>query len=209
MNKDHFIGASRTTHEEKIAKKIGDFLRFFFQRLIPIWIVDTSGTSKKFWTLKVSLYFDELNGYVSFIYVLYAIALYRCYCHWWNHSIGKLDWGFWYVSIFLYVHFWIRLAAVSHRHKTVRTVTSPAVRSVNKSRDTRNCVQNESEYAICVILTIILYHKSLGLILCDLVWQIRNNYIDNGHGDITGHRKMSVLGAVDTMETTHENLVMI
>ena len=44
---------------------------------------------------------------------------------------------------FLYVQFWIRLAAVSYRGEKFRTPASPAVRSVNKSRDTRNCVQNE------------------------------------------------------------------
>ena len=63
-------------------------------------------------------------------------------------SMGKFDWGVWYVIIFLYVQFWIRLAAVSYRGKNVRTVASPSVRSVNKSRDTQNCVQNEPEYAI-------------------------------------------------------------
>ena len=90
--------------------------------------------------------------------------------------MGKFDWGFWYVIIFRYVQFCVRLAAVSYRGKKVRTVASPAVRSVNKSRDTRNCVQNEPEYAICVIFTTISYYKALGSILCGLVWQIRHNY---------------------------------
>ena len=58
-------------------------------------------------------------------------------------TLGKFDWGVWYVIIFLYVQFWIRLAAVSKRGKKVRTVAFPAVSSVNKSRDTRNCVQNK------------------------------------------------------------------
>ena len=40
------------------------------------------------------------------------------------------------------------------------------VRSVNESRDTRNCVQNKPEYAICVIFTTRSYYKALGLILC-------------------------------------------
>ena len=48
-------------------------------------------------------------------------------------------------------------AAVSYRSKKVRSVASPAVRSVNKSRDTRNRVQNEPEYAICVMFTTRLY----------------------------------------------------
>ena len=50
--------------------------------------------------------------------------------------------------IFLYVQFWIRLTAVSYHAKKVRTVDSLVVRSVNKSRDTRNCVQNEQAYVI-------------------------------------------------------------
>ena len=40
----------------------------------------------------------------------------------------------------------------------------PEVRSVNKSRDTLNCVQNEPEYAICVLFTTHLYYKALGII---------------------------------------------
>ena len=128
-----------------------------------------------------------------------------------GHIKGKFDWGFWYVIIFLYVQFWIRLAAVSYPGKNVRTVASPVVRSVNKSRDTRHCVQNEPEYSICVIFTILLYYKALGLILCDLVWHIRHNYKrpDDGHGDVTGHRKMSELRAVGPMVTTHGNFVMV
>ena len=59
---------------------------------------------------------------------------------------------------FLYVRFLIRLVTVSYCGKKVRTVASPAVRSVNKSGDTRNCVQNEPEYAICVLFTTHLYY---------------------------------------------------
>ena len=124
--------------------------------------------------------------------------------------MGKFDWGFWYVIIFLYVQFWIRLAAVSYRGMKVRTVASPVVRSVNKSRVTRTCVQNEPECAICVIFNTLSYYKAIELILCALLWQIRHNYtLDDGHCDVTGCRKMSVLGAVGTMVTTHENFVMI
>ena len=36
----------------------------------------------------------------------------------WQNSMGKFDWGVWYVIIFLYVQFWIRLAAVSNRGKS-------------------------------------------------------------------------------------------
>ena len=66
---------------------------------------------------------------------------------------GQVQLGVWYVIMFLCVQFWIRLAAVSYRGKEVRIVASPAVRSVNKSRYTRKCVQNEPEYVICAIFT--------------------------------------------------------
>ena len=74
--------------------------------------------------------------------------------------MGKFDWGLWFEIIFLCVQFWIRLAAVSYRGKKVRTVASPAVRSVNKSRDARSCVQNEPDYAIGVVFTTLLYYKA-------------------------------------------------
>ena len=72
--------------------------------------------------------------------------------------MGKFDWGVWYVIIFLYVQFWIRLAAVSKRGKNVRTVAFPVVKSVNKP-----------EYAISVIFTTRSHYKALGLILCYLI----------------------------------------
>ena len=130
---------------------------------------------------------------------------------WSNMTLGKFDWGSRYVIIFLYVQFWIQLAAVRYHGKKVRTVASPAVRSVNKSRDTPNCVQYKPEYAISAIFTTRLYYKALGVILCDLIWQIRHNYnrLDDGHFDITCHRKMSVLSTAGAMVTTHENSVMI
>ena len=126
-------------------------------------------------------------------------------------ALGKFDWGGRYVIIFLYVQFLIRLAAVSYRGKKVRTVVFPVVRSVNTSRDTRNCVQNEPEYAICVIFTTRLYYKTLGIILCAMIWQIRHNYkrLDDFHCDVTGHSKMSALGTACAMVTTHENSVMM
>ena len=84
-------------------------------------------------------------------------------------SKGKFDWAVRCVIIFLYAQFWIRLGTVSYRGKKVRTVDSPAVRSVNKSRDTRNCVRNEPKYAICVLVATRLYYKSLGIILNALI----------------------------------------
>ena len=120
-------------------------------------------------------------------------------------TLGKFNWGVGYVIIFLYVQFWIRLAVVSYRGKKVRTVASPAARSVNTSRDTRNCVQKEPEYAICVIFSTRLYYKALGIILCAIKWQIRYNYnrLDDFHCDVTGHRKMSALVTTGAMGTTH------
>ena len=66
-------------------------------------------------------------------------------------------------------------------------------------------------YEICVKFTTRLYNKALGLILCDLIWQIRHNYnrFDDGHCDDTGHRKMSVLGTAGAMLTTHYNSVIM
>ena len=124
---------------------------------------------------------------------------------------GQVRLGVWYITIFLYVQSWTRLTAVSYHRKKIRTGASPAVRSVNEPRDTRNCAQNEPEDVICVIFTTCLYYKALRLILCDLVWQICHNHtrLDDGHCDVTGHCKMSVLGAVSTMVTTHENFVMM
>ena len=90
-------------------------------------------------------------------------------------------------------------------------MVSPAVRSVNKSLDTRNCVQNEPDYAICVIFVTRIYYKALGTLLCALIWQIRHNYnrLDDYNSDVTGHRKMSVLSTAGAMVTTHEISVMM
>ena len=125
--------------------------------------------------------------------------------------MGKFGWGVWFVIIFLYVQFWLRLAVVSYRSKKVRTAASPAVRSVNTSRDTRNCVQNEPEYAICVIFNTRLYYEALGSILCDLIWQIRHSYnrLDDGNCEATGHRNMPVMCTAGAMVTTHESSVMM
>ena len=99
----------------------------------------------------------------------YSPGYWRCDDAWREQTLGKFDWGVRHVIIFLYVQFWIRLGTVSYRGKKVRTVDSPAVRSVNKSRDTRNCVQNEPKYATCVLVATRLYYKALGIILCALI----------------------------------------
>ena len=129
-----------------------------------------------------------------------------------DHSewMGKFDWGVRYIIIFQYVQFWIRLAAVSYRGKKVWTVVSPAMRSVNKSRDTWNCVQNEPECAICVLFATHLYYKAIGIFLYAQIWPICDNYhrLDDGHCDVTGHRKMSALDMAGAMVTTHETSVI-
>ena len=124
----------------------------------------------------------------------------------WASSTG----GVRYV-IFQYVQFSIRLAVVSYSGKKVRTVVSPAVRSVIESRDTRNCVQNEPKYAICVLLATYLYYKALWIMLCALIWQIRHNYnhLGDDQCDVTGHGKMPALGTAGAMVTTHEISVMM
>ena len=109
----------------------------------------------------------------------------------------------------MYGQFRIRLAAVSYCGKKVRTVASPVVRSINKSRDTRHCFENEPEYEICVLFTTHFYYKALGIILCALIRQTRHNYnrLDDGHCVATVHHKMSALGTAGAMVTTHENHV--
>ena len=76
------------------------------------------------------------------------------------------DWWEWASStrglfvFFLQIQLCIRLDAVSYRCNKVRIMASPAVRSVNKFRDTQNCIQDEPQYAICVVFTARLYHTA-------------------------------------------------
>ena len=123
-----------------------------------------------------------------------------------TETMGKFDWGVRYIIIFRHVQFWIGLAALSYRSKKVRTVVSPAVRSVNKSRDTRNCVQTGQNMPDTR-----LYYKAIGIILCALIRQIRHNYdrLDDGHCDVTGHRKMSALGTAGDMVTSHDISILV
>ena len=125
----------------------------------------------------------------SIVLTISAITFRVCVQH-----TGQVQLGDSARNYFSVVQFWIWLAAVSPRGKKVRTVASPAVRSVNKSRDARNCVLNEPEYAICVLFTTRLYYRTLGIILCAVIWQIRHNYnrLDDGHCDVTCHRNMSL-----------------
>ena len=81
----------------------------------------------------------------------------------WAGSTGGLVRSYFFVSTF----FFIRLAAVSYHSKKVRTVASPTVRSVNKSRGTQNCIRYEPQYAICLVFTIRLYYKALKI---DFIW---------------------------------------
>ena len=125
--------------------------------------------------------------------------------------LGKFDWGVRYVIIFLNIQCWIRLGTVSYRGKKVRTVDSPAVRSVNKSRDTRNCVQNEPMYVICVLVATRLYYKATGIIFvcCDIANtpQLQSSW--RCQCEVTVHHKMSALSTVGAMVTIHENSVMM
>ena len=91
------------------------------------------------------------------------------WCYIFTPGNGQVRLGVQYVTIFLYIKFWIRLGTVSYRGKKVQTVDSSAVRSVDKSRNTRNCVQKEPKYAICVHIATRLYYKALGIILCALI----------------------------------------
>ena len=90
-------------------------------------------------------------------------------------------------------------------------MVSPVVRSVNKSRETKNCVRNEPEYAICVLFATHLYYEALGIISCARIWQIRHKYnrLGDDHCDVTGHRNMSALGTAGAMVTTHEISVVM
>ena len=124
------------------------------------------GDNKMQWNLSQNKNISLKNAFKVVIYKISAILFWALV---YQSLMGKFDWGVWYVIIFLYEQFWIRLAVVNDRGKKVRTVAFPVVRSVNKLHDTRNCVQNEPEYAICVIFTTRSSYKALGLILCYLV----------------------------------------
>ena len=51
--------------------------------------------------------------------------------------------------------------------KKVHTMASPAVRSVNKSRDIKNAYETSHVYEICVMFTMCLYNKALKI---DFAW---------------------------------------
>ena len=123
-------------------------------------------------------------------------------------SLGKFNWGVRYVIIFQYVQFSIRLAAVSYSGKKVRSVVSPLVRSVNKSRDTRNCVKTSQNMRYVSSWPLIHITRIMS---CALIWPIRQNYNQLGDGqcDATGHRKMLALGTAGAIMTTHEISVMM
>ena len=82
------------------------------------------------------------------------------------------------------------------------------VRSVNKSRDTTNCIRNEPQYAICVIFTTPFYYKALKLILCDLIWQFICVLTVT---TVTGHvtARWQHWAWLETMVTTHENSLIM
>ena len=125
--------------------------------------------------------------------------------------LGKFDWGIRSVIIFQYVQFGIRLAAVSYRGKKVRTVVSPAVRSVNKSLDTRTLRPKRTRLCDLCHFRHPCILQSPRNIFCALIWQFRHNYnrLDDYNSDVTSHRKMSALGTAGAMVTTHEIYVMM
>ena len=110
-------------------------------------------------------------------------------------QVGKFDWGVRYVIIFQYVQFWIRLPAVSYRGKTIRTLVSPAVRSVNKTHDTKLGPKGARRCDLCPFRHSFILQSPTNN-LCALMWQISLNYnrLEDDHCDDTGHRKMSALG---------------
>ena len=126
-------------------------------------------------------------------------------------SVGKFDWGVRYVMIFLYVQFWIRLATVNYRGKKVRTVDSPAVRSVNKSSDARNCVQKRAKLCdLCPLRHSFIWQSARNYFVCSDVAntpQLQSSW--RCQCEVTGHRKVSALGTAVAMVTTHENSVMM
>ena len=125
---------------------------YFIQNTSYIYLHSREKLSLIKWNLQTNLFWIGLDTILSGIV-----------------SLGKLDWGVSYVIIFLFEQFWIRLAPVSKRGKKIRTVAFPAVRSVDESRDTRNCAQNKPQNRICGIFTTRSYYKALELVLCYLI----------------------------------------
>ena len=128
-----------------------------------------------------------------------------------TETLGKFDWGVRYVIIFPYVQFWIRLATVSYRGKKVLTVDSPAVRSVNKSSDTRNCGQKRDKVCdLCPLRHSFIWQSHRNWFECSDIAntpQLQSSWLCQC--EVTVHRKMSALGTAGAMVTTHENSVMM
>ena len=131
----------------------------------------------------------------------------------WNTTdltLGKFDWGVWYVIIFLYVQFWIRLGTVSYRGKKVRTVDSPAVRSANKSWHTK---LRPKRAKLCDRFprrhSFILQSPRNYFVCSDIANMPQSQSSWRCHCEVTVHRKMSALSTAGTMVTTHKNSVMM
>ena len=125
--------------------------------------------------------------------------------------MGQVRLGGRYVIIFLYVQFWIRLAAVSYRGKKVRSMDFPAVRSVNKAHDTRNWVQKQAKVCdLCPLHHSFIWQSPRNYFVCSDIAntpQIQSSW--RCQCEVTGHRKMSALGTAGAMVTNHDNSVMI
>ena len=127
-----------------------------------------------------------------------------------NVNIGQVRLGGSIRSYVLYVQFWIRLAAVSYRGKKVRTVASPAVRSVNTSWHTQLRPKRARVGDLCHIHHSFILQSPRNNSVCSEMAntpQLQSSW--QFHCDVTGHRKMSALGTTGSMVTTHENSVMM
>ena len=49
------------------------------------------------------------------------------------------------------------MATASYRGENIRTMPSPVVRSVNKTRDIQIIIQNELQHKICVVFTTFIF----------------------------------------------------
>ena len=125
--------------------------------------------------------------------------------------IGQVRLGGSVRNYFSVRNIWIWLATVNYRGKKVRTVDSPAVRSVNKSSDKRNCVQKRAKVCdLCPLRHSFIWQSPRNYFVCSDIANTRQ--LESSwrcQCEVTGHRKMSALGTAGAMVTTHENSVMM
>ena len=115
-----------------------------------------------------------------------------------------------HVIIFLYVQFWIRLGTLSYCGKKVRTVDSPAVRSVNKPRDTKLRPKRAKVCDLCPLRHSFMLQILSNYFVCPDIAntpQLQSSW--RCQCEVTVHHKMSALSMAGAMVTTHENSVMM